>query len=1237
MRAVPGKSEDGDRPPHAPRRQSAATPAQQRTTPSPAASAPRRPQALTPAGVRHLQGVAGNAAVSRLVAQRHASVVKPPPAQAPGFRRVKQDIGAKKQKLSQHKPAESESRSAQDAAVAPPDDKEAQGKAANAEKMNAAEPGGFDKAAFIAAVNAAIAKQAPKNLEEADEFSGSGRADAVKGEVSGKVKDGKQSSAEEIETTTAAAPDTSRAKDKKVLPMSPDTPPANPGAPDPAGAAPDRQPAAVLDLSEGNEEVDRKLTEADVTEEQLAKSNEPQFTGALSEKRRAEQHTATAPAEGRAAESAHISEAKAGAAAAGAQAMTAMTADRAAAGKAVDGGKGETKSADERRRQEATARLQKVFDATQHDVRKILDDLDGKVDRQFTDGEKKARDAFTADHKRRMDAYKDKRYSGWTGKARWVRDKFKGLPQEGLNIFQESRKLYVSRMQAVISSVADTVGAELGRAKTRIAAGRAELKAEADKLPADLKKFGQEAAKDFAGKFDDLESTVEDKSQELVQTLATKYTQALNAVDAEIKQLQDENKGLVAKAKDAVVGVVRTIIELKNLLMGVLAKAAAAVTRIIKDPIGFLRNLVTAVGAGLRQFLSNIATHLQKGLVSWLLGTAAKAGLEIPAKFDLKGVIGLVASLLGLTWSTIRAKIVRKGVPEQAMSGVEQSVPVAAALAKEGPAGAVDEIGAEVGDLKTRILDDLKSYLIPTVIIAGITWIVSLLTPASAFVRAVKGIIDIVTFVVTQGAQIAEFVNSVLDAVIAIAGGGQAGVPKMIETALAAGLPLLIGFLAALVGVGGLAGKIRSVFQKAARPVHRVVDKLIDRIATAGKRLWNRSRPKPGKAPHGQGDDERRARRPREAASNSPENIRRAVSAELRASLPVGVDIDSVDRKLSGIYGKYRKQGLNRLRLVPDRGDPLSFSVLITASPESEGHHSKGKEEGEADAFEKYLDAHPEAKRVHDAYEVERKKIESAPQVSVDNLRLKTRKNADDTYEVRGQDTPTVAMGVLTLGSKEKEYKLGEFPSTKRLTNDADGKNHSEARLLKFMFDRWHVYTHAYAGEKKAHLELNVTRSPCYKFCTPKIIAARSGKDAQGGKDLPADWRMDITVNSMSVYGGAGENKAGEIYGRNKESIKALVRLVKAGVRLGIWTPASESMTAAWANHELRMYPTDGGIMSPPTRDEIREANIKMYKVLKQLVYTAGNMGQAEYAAMMVELPSSGGQKRKILKIPFAR
>ncbi|MGW4159525.1 hypothetical protein [Streptomyces sp. NPDC004788] len=794
--------------------------------------------------LQRLQGAAGNAAVARLVAQRYTAPVKTPPSAAPGFRRVGADVAAKKRTLAAHAPAATESKSAQDAAVAPPDDKEAQGKAANAEKMNAAKPGEFNKAAFIEAVNKAIDAQAPKNLDEADKFSSSGKAEKVKGEVDGKVKDGKSASAKDIETTTKAPPDTSAAKDKPVTPMVPDRPPANPGAPSAADAVPEKQPAAVTDFSQGPAENDKAMADAEVTEEQLAKGNEPEFDQALKAKKTAEADSAQAPGKARAGEQAHLSTAKAGAAAAGAQAMNALTATRAAAGKAVDGGKGDTKSKDERKRAEVTGKLQKVFDATKKDVEATLTGLDKKVDDAFTAGEKAARDAFTADHKARMKKYKDKRYSGLMGKARWVKDKFAGMPKEANDLYQEARKLYVSKMQAVISSVADLIGAELGRAKARIAQGRAELKAEVDKLPSDLRQFGEEAAKDFAGKFDDLESSVNEKSQQLVQDLANKYTAALNAVDEEIKKLQEANKGLIDKAKDAIVGVIKTINELKNLLLGILAKAASAIMKIIKDPIGFLGNLVRAVGAGLHLFITNIADHLKKGLVSWLLGTAVKAGLTLPERFDLRGIISLITSLLGLTWANLRTRITSKGVPDQALTAVESSLPIAQALAKEGPAGAVKEIEAEVGDLKSTILSKLTEYLIPTVIVAGITWILSLLNPASAFVRAVKGIIDIVSFVVNQGAQIAAFVNSVLDAVIEIANGGAAGVPKMVETALAGSIPVLIGFLASLLGIGNLANKVKSVFQAVAKPVNRAIDKLVDFIVRKGKALWQKLKAK---------------------------------------------------------------------------------------------------------------------------------------------------------------------------------------------------------------------------------------------------------------------------------------------------------------------------------------------------------------------------------------------------------
>lgn len=885
MKAVPEK------PPAAPSHTPASRADAPRTAPSPAPASPDR------RALQRLQRAAGNAAVSRLVAQRYTAPVKPSPAQAPGFRGVKADVAAKKQHLAQHRPAGTESKASQAAAVAPPDDKEAQGKAANAEKMNAAKPGEFDKNAFVEAVNKAIDAQAPKNLDEADKFSKSGKADKIKSEVDGKVTDGKESPAKDIDTATKAPPDTSAAKDKPVTPLTPDQPPGNPGAPSAAAAIPEKQPASVTDFSEGPARNDKAMADAEVTEDQLAKGNEPEFNEALGAKKTAEADSAKAPAKGRSAENQQLNTAKAGAAASGAAAMSALTATRAQAGQKVDGGKGETKSKDEKKRAEVTAKLQKVYDGTKKDVEATLDGLDKKVDTAFTSGEKAARDAFTADHKRRMKKYKDKRYSGWRGKARWVKDKFAGLPDEANNLYQDARKLYVSQMQTVISSVADIIGTELGKAKARIAKGRKELKAQVDKLPADLRQFGEEAAKDFAGKFDDLESTVNEKSEQLVQDLASKYTAALNKIDEDIKKLQEANKGLIDKAKDAIVGAIKTINDLKNLLLGILAKAAGAMMKIIKDPIGFLGNLVSAVGAGLNLFVTNIVDHLKTGVVSWLLGTAVKAGLELPQKFDMKGIIQLIGSLLGLTWANIRARVTRKGVPDQAMTAVESSVPVAKNIANEGPAGAVKEIQEEAGDLKSTILEKLTSYLIPTVIIAGITWILSLLNPASAFVRAVKGIIDIVTFIVNQGAQIVEFVNSVLDAVVAIANGDKAGVPKMVETALAASVPLLIGFLASLLGIGSLAAKVKSVFHAVARPVNRAIDKIVNFIAKKGKALWAKTRGKKEETP-GRKQDEKYEKKFSRATQELPARYQ-----TLFATSPSRNEIESKNRRWENEFG----------------------------------------------------------------------------------------------------------------------------------------------------------------------------------------------------------------------------------------------------------------------------------------------------------------------------------------------
>jgi hypothetical protein len=806
----------------------------------PAAKTPAQPQGLNkataPPTPKPDQKDTGTAPADR---QDKGAAKKEPagPGTDPKFQALKKDITAKKKTVgSSHPPAKTEAGAAQAASVPPADDREARGKAAHAEDMDAAQPKEFTKTEFVNAVQDAIAKRAPKNLDEADKFGESGKADEVKAEVQGKVGEGKEASAKEIADTTAAAPQPAPDA-KEVVPLTPDKVPGKPGTPNPNQAVPDPLPPSATDMSAGPAQVDQQMADAQVTEPQLKKSNEPTFDKALTNKKAAEQHSATAPAHLRAGEAHEFKQVKTAAATKGATTMAGMQATRVATGQQVGKGKAGTKTSDEDKRTQVTALLQKVFDQTKCDVEKILSDLDKKVDDQFTDEEKRARDRFTAEHTDGMNRYKEQRYSGFWGKARWVKDLFADLPEEANRIYERAKDNYLTAMRQVISDIADTIDRELRHAKDRIAAGRKELKDAVDKLPIDLRAMGREAATDFEAKFDELKDTVNDKGTELVDTLATRYTDAVKSVDDEIAAEKERNKGLVSKAAAAVAGVIRTIKELGSLLMGVLRKAVSAIGAILKDPIGFLGNLVTGVGGGLKLFMKNAGRHLEQGVLAWLLGTGMSVGFELPTSFDTLGILLMLATLLGLSWPNIRTRLVRK-VHSRAITSAEVAIPLVAETKKRGVAGMWAELKTRVGDLKKELISNLVSFLLPTIIIAGVTWILSLFNPASAFIRACKMIIDIIRFIVTQGRQILEFVNTVLDAVIAIARGGTGGVPALVERALARSIPILIGALAAILGIGGLAGKVKQIFQKLARPVNRAIDWVIDKITGLIKNLW---------------------------------------------------------------------------------------------------------------------------------------------------------------------------------------------------------------------------------------------------------------------------------------------------------------------------------------------------------------------------------------------------------------
>lgn len=747
------------------------------------------------------------------------------PEEDPAFRQVTGSISDFAQSRKAHPPAAAKAREAQAAALPPSDDVAGQAKAAKVDAMDAQQAGSFDKKAFIAAVKAAIESKSPKTLQEADEYKKSGKAGEAKGQVKGLVTQGKEGQAKDIEAATAAPPDQSKAVPKPVTPMAQEQP--GQAAPVPAaGAVPKPAPAEQVNLAAGSHQANQEMADAEVTEQQLAQSNEPEFQQGLADKRAAAEHAQAAPAEFRQQEQQVLQQGKAEASAETAAGITGMQSAKAAALGNLVADKTKTKSKDEAKRAEVTAKVQGIFAATESDVKKILDGIDPKVEAAFEKGEAGARSAFEAYVEAKMSAYKKDRYGGWLGGYRWLKDKIAGMPPKVNEFYEAGRELYLQRMDGVISAVANIVGTDLTAAKQRIARGRSEIASYVKGLPADLQKVGAEASKEIGDKFSQLESDVNAKQESVVDALATKYVEARKGLDDRIEALQAENKGLVDKAIGAIKGIINTIRELAAMLKNVLSRAAGVVGDIIKNPVAFLGHLIEGVKGGILKFMDNILGHLKKGLMSWLFGALAEGGVEIPDTFDIRGIIKLLASIFGLTWANIRNRLVKQ-IGEPAMAAVEKGVEIFQVFASQGLAGLWQMLMEKLGNIKDMILEQVKDFVVTKIITAGITWLIGLLNPAAAFIKACKLIYDVVMFFVNNAERIMKFVNTVIDSVADVVRGNVSSVVNKINDVLGQMVPILIGFLASAIGLGGIGQKIREIIQKLQKPVNQALDFVI--------------------------------------------------------------------------------------------------------------------------------------------------------------------------------------------------------------------------------------------------------------------------------------------------------------------------------------------------------------------------------------------------------------------------
>lgn len=844
------------------------------------------------------------------------------PGKDPRFKATLNKLNKSAAKARSHPPAGKKAAEAQAAALPPPNEKLAGANANKADKMAAAETGKPQPTSFLAMLRAEIQKVMPKKTEDAKGFMKGGDREKLEGAMTGNVQQQKGEATAGMQGASEAPPDTAAVPGKEVTPLAGEGAPPAPVPVDAGAGMPAPKPAQEISLEQGKKDTDKLLTDAEVTTPQLQKANDPRFTAVVTAKGEADRFADTGPKQYQTKEQKILAQSAAQASGDEKKGLAGFLGQGAKALKGVRGRQLTAKEKDELERKKVTDHIQSIFDRTKASVDKKLASLDDEVSRVFDRGT----DAAIAKMKDYVESRFDDRYSGIIGKGRWLKDKLLPLPGSVKAWFEQAHKVFVQELDALVVRVAELVERRLKEAKDEIAKGQKEIREYVQGLPTGLQAVGKAAEKEMQGQFDELRQGVDDKKNDLAQKLAQRYKDASEKGAKALQELKDAHKSLYERVRDAIAEIIKVLRDFKNRIMAMLKKAKNAVDLIVSDPIGFLKNVLAAIKKGLGQFIDNIWTHLKAGFMAWLFGSIAETGVEVPKDLSLGSILKLVLQVLGLTYARLRAKAV-KLLGERAVTVIEQVAKFIWVLVTEGPAKLWEMIKEYLSNLKEMIIDAIQEWLITTIIKAAVTKLVSMFNPVGAIIQAIIMIYNVVMFLIERINQILAFVESVINSVYEIATGQIGAAANWIEKALARTIPIIIAFLARLLGITGITEKIVGIVKKLQMKVDQALDKVIAKVAAGIGKLFG-----------GKG------------AEDSPEK-----EAKVTAGLAA---IDQEEEKFKK-EGKIRREDAEKVAATVKRAHPVFKSLTVTdggaswdydyvASPgkKKKGEQKSGKEPG---------------------------------------------------------------------------------------------------------------------------------------------------------------------------------------------------------------------------------------------------------------------------------------------------
>lgn len=281
-----------------------------------------------------------------------------------------------------------------------------------------------------------------------------------------------------------------------------------------------------------------------------------------------------------------------------------------------------------------------------------------------------------------------------------------------------------------------------------------------------------------------------------------------------------------------------------ELLTKVVQKLQVAWDVVIAAPIKFIKNSVRTLGRGLQLYAENLKDNLLNGIEGWLFSELGDRGVQPPKSWTSPWDLAEFAlSVMGLSVSHVFDLMEKRIDPNTVAklrvwwARLSKAWDWITEMKGKNPAEVTAAIISGAKEFAKSIFEGMVTWIVQRVAaeLAAMAAAAAASAGLSSVVDAVRRIYLAITSAVRWMRQILQMVDRALDSVINIAAGTIEPAALLLTDALKRATPVVIGFLANQVGLGGVPQKIAEIVDKLRAKVDAAILAIIDAL----KAVWN--------------------------------------------------------------------------------------------------------------------------------------------------------------------------------------------------------------------------------------------------------------------------------------------------------------------------------------------------------------------------------------------------------------